>query len=471
MDEDELGAFAARVSEFMEAMTEAARPPVSPLAERIRAFLGPAADEVPVTTTTLPGTAHPNLQLALDDVLAGAELIGLRARHLAHMDLTFMDLLAGEAMSGVISLGPPLYNDVEVGDGRVVRCVTIGVYLAERDGAPVVVSIMPRGDHGFGSGGILVELLSAADGVPSAVLADLRAAMTHHNVYRGRIISLHGEPHEGGARVQFHSVPATAREHVILPDGTLERLERHAIGVMESAERLRAAGRHLKRGVLLHGPPGTGKTLTVSYLLAAMPGRTVVLLTGRGLGFIEHAIAIGRELAPATVVFEDVDLVAAERTMGFGDNSILFELLNQMEGLGGDEDLLFLLTTNRADLLEPALAARPGRIDLALEIPLPDAEGRARLLSLYLGDAEIDAGTRAAVVERTDGASGAFIRELIRQAALTAALDERDAPGPDDLTQALEELLADRSAITRRLLGEPGDDDDPPPPSEFAVIY
>ena len=102
------------------------------------------------------------------------------------------------------------------------------------------------------------------------------------------------------------------------PAGDAERLERHTIGISESAARLRAAGRHLKRGVLLHGPPGTGKTLSTMYLLHAMAGRTTIVLTGRGLGLIEQAMDIGRELAPATFVFEDIDLVAAERTMEFG---------------------------------------------------------------------------------------------------------------------------------------------------------
>ena len=92
------------------------------------------------------------------------------------------------------------------------------------------------------------------------------------------------------------------------------------------------------------------------------------MLTGRGLGLIEQALGIGRDLAPATFVLEDIDLVAAERTMEFGSRGVLFELLNQMEGLAEDGYLLFVLTTNRPDLIEPALAARPGRVDLALEI-------------------------------------------------------------------------------------------------------
>jgi SpoVK/Ycf46/Vps4 family AAA+-type ATPase len=279
--------------------------------------------------------------------------------------------------------------------------------------------------------------------------------MREHNVFRGRVISLH-QRQDHSVHVRFHAIPAVARAGVILPDGALERMERHTLGVAERAAELRAAGRHLKRGVLLHGPPGTGKTLSVTYLLGAMPGRTTVMLTGQGLGLIEMAVSIARELAPATVVFEDVDLVAAERTMPFSHGGPLFDLLNAMEGVDEDADLLFLLTTNRPDVIEPALAARPGRIDLALEIPLPDEALRRRLVDVYAQDIALDDATRVEIVARTESVSGAFIKELMRQAALRASLEGREAGG-DDVRAALGELLEDRSLLTRRLLGQPAD--------------
>ena len=78
---------------------------------------------------------------------------------------------------------------------------------------------------------------------------------------------------------------------------------------------------------------------------------------------------MARALAPTMVVLEDVDLIAQERGQPFQPTGpLLFELLNEMDGLRDDCDVIFVLTTNRADLLEPALAARPGRIDLVIEL-------------------------------------------------------------------------------------------------------
>src|SRR3954453_18175049 len=310
------GRFGAAFEEFVQAMTAAAQRPESGLAARIGDHIGADPRELPSTVADFRSTDHPNLQLALDAVLGGAEILGYNARHAAMMGVSPHEIDSGQGMGGAIRPGPVQYTDVEVGDGRVVQCVSAGVYLARREGAPVV-AVISRTDRPFGGSQLKLEGLSPDREAIARLLADLRAAMREHNVFRGKVISLH-QREDRSVRVRFHTIHPVDRAGVILPEGTLERLERHTLGIARRAGELRAAGRHLKRGVLLHGPPGTGKTLSVTYLLGAMPGRTSVLLTGRGLGLIEQAVAIARELAPATVVFEDVDLVAGERTMGYG---------------------------------------------------------------------------------------------------------------------------------------------------------
>lgn len=462
----DVGEFAAAFQDFVAAMAVAARRGESPFAARLREHLGADPLELPSTVAEFAATEHPNLQLALGAVLADAEVVGYSAPQAGYVDVGLSELMAGEGAGGAVRTGPVQYTDVQVGDGRVVQCVSAGLYLARRGGVPVAL-VFRKSQTPFGGGGLRLEGISPQPEAIPALLGDLRAAMREHNVYRGKVISLHQlQDHTVG--VQFHSVRSVEREDVILPDGILERVERQAVGIADQVERLLEGHHHVKRGVLLHGPPGTGKTLSVSYLLGAMPARTTVLLTGRGLGLIEHALRIAHELAPATVVLEDVDLVAAERTMPQGNQGVLFELLNQMEGLDEDADLLFLLTTNRPDIVEPALVARPGRIDLAVELPLPDAAARKRLLRLYAHGVSLDEDTETELVERTDGVSGAFIKELMRQAALRAALRDGEQPTVDDVRAVLDELLDDRSALTRRLLGQPAEgpptDTTTPPP-------
>ena len=116
----------------------------------------------------------------------------------------------------------------------------------------------------------------------------------------------------------------------------------------------------------------------------------MLLLSGRALHLVGAVVGLARDLQPGVVVLEDVDLVAEDRGFGPGANPVLFELLDAMDGSAADADLLFLLTTNRADLLEPAPAARPGRVDQAVELTLPDrdarrAHSRKRLIRTLLG--------------------------------------------------------------------------------------
>jgi ATP-dependent 26S proteasome regulatory subunit len=182
-----------------------------------------------------------------------------------------------------------------------------------------------------------------------------------------------------------------------------------------------------------------------------------VQLTGGALHLIAEACSIARALQPAMVVVEDVDLIAEDRGMHPGAHPLLFQLLNEMDGLAEDADVVFVLTTNRPDLLEPALAARPGRVDQAVALELPDVEARRALFELYRGALEVDTSRLDDVLSRTDGVTASFLKELLRRAALLAATrtdgHERLAVSADDLDRGLDELLDSRNAMTRTLLG------------------
>jgi hypothetical protein len=416
-------------------------------------FLGERALERSVVTRTLPVFEHVNLQTALDawSREPGREVavngISIPPRH---GTVSLQQLLTGEDMPR-LRLSAPALVDLPNGPGSTLACLELGVLLVSDAEGRYVVMVNGPNEHdptlGVEIAGLPVE---AAQGV-HARLADLRSEL---NVYRGHVLEVSLTP-MGGVSLAFGAIPLTARDDVVLPEATLARVERHALDVAAHREALLAAGQHLKRGVLLYGPPGTGKTHTTRYLIGCMTRYTRLLLTGRALHAIGSAAELARELQPAMIVLEDVDLVAEDRSFGPGSSPVLFDLLDAMDGAAADADLLFVLTTNRADLLEPALAARPGRVDIAIEIDLPDADARRRLLALYGRTVPLrltEDQTRE-VIERTEGVTASFIKELLRRAMLESLRDGAPAVTATHTTRALDDLLDSGQQLTRSLLG------------------
>lgn len=425
--------------------------------------LGPAVTELPVVGDSWPVYEHVNLQLGLDHWLGEADrrhrLVGLTG--FQNRMFSLADLAQPETAMHGPGIGSVALEAVASGPGgQTLSCVRCGLYLVEEAEGRLALLFREEAQHGpRGSGGIAVEVLGADAGRAAEVLAELRDLALEHNVFRGELLSFGRELFGAGmAPLSFVERPRMARRDLVLPDGTLEVTERQVLGVAAHRERLRRSGQHLKRGVLLHGPPGTGKTHTVRYLLSRAEGTTVVLLSGGALGMIAQACSIARALQPSMIVVEDVDLIAEQRGMHPGQHPLLFQLLNEMDGLGADIDVAFVLTTNRPDLLETALADRPGRVDQAVEIPLPDSAARSQLIELYRGELDLSDVELSPIVERTEGVTASFIKELLRRAALIRAEVDGDGAGAitlgaGDLASALDQLLDERNALTKVLLG------------------
>ncbi len=479
--------FATLFRRFLEEVVEQAPEPTSPFLPLLRDHLGSDPVQLPLLAETFGSWEQVNVQLALDAWLErpGRQLhaVGVLGGQKRFMPLSLSDLIAaGE--HGSLRTGPVDHVNLAVGPGRTRPCLDFGVLLLHAPEGPAVLLVRGGSEHHGPLPRVSVEAMAPTHERAVAVLEELKDLMRERNAYRGQVVSLGGSTFGMGEGpvVTLHPRPEIAREAIVLGEGVLERVERHVLEVGRHRERLRRGGRHLKRGLLLHGPPGTGKTLTVTYLIGRLRETTVLLLSGHGLALIGPSTELARSLQPALVVLEDVDLVAEERTLMGGGNPLLFELLNEMDGLAGDADVAFLLTTNRADLLEPALAARPGRIDQAVEIAAPDADGRRRLLALYGTGLDLRLRDVGSIVARTDGVSPAFVKELLRKAAL-GALEEEAAGGdgrPDDepivvedrhVHAALDELLAAGAVLTRVLLGGASDDERRPPPGPSSYPF
>ena len=461
MTDDEARAFARAFQQLMADLHELApQARNDTLPRAIAEHLGCDPGDLPVVEQMFAASEHPNLQLAFEAMAASSpasRVFGLPVDVMHWSGFGLANIASPSAHGPPLDPIPPAYVNVPVDVDRTLPCVSIGVWTLQFDGAPVVALLSLGDPHRGIAHGVKVEAMARDREHAAAFLAALARLAHEHNVYRGKVLSFTFDQW-GSFGLEFHRVPALTRDDLILPEADLGALERHTLGVAAEADRLLAAGRHLKRGLLLYGPPGTGKTFSVMYLCSQMPERTTLLLSGQAAPTLGQAAALARALQPSMLVLEDVDLVAMERTMpGMSSNPLLFQLLNEMDGLEEDADIIFVLTTNRVELLEPALAARPGRVDQAIEIRLPDADARRRLLDRYLRGLDVVDLDHDRLVARTEGVSAAFLKELSRRASLAAA---EASPGGDGLRvtgrhleAALDDMLEHSTPVLRRLLG------------------
>ncbi|HLH85132.1 MAG TPA: ATP-binding protein [Trebonia sp.] len=428
----------------------------SELAARVTGHLGCELSEVVAVRERFPIWDHVNVHRGVDAYLERHGSTGTWFGMPTGMMRPHQDLLSRLAMPGPAQFGragSASYGTAATGPDTDTEVVTLGMIAAASPGGePAVIGL--RAEREFGSPYGELEILAADRAAASATRTEIGRLSAERNVFRGQVLSFAQSEHHGNELVSFlPRIPLAAGE-VVLPAGVLESIERHVAGVGRLSGELRDAGQHLKRGLLLYGPPGTGKTHTVRYLAGKLAATTVIMLTGQSIRFVESAAALARRLQPSMVVLEDVDLIAMDRDFSAGSNPLLFTLLDAMDGVGADADVTFVLTTNRADILEHALADRPGRVDLAVEIPRPDAVCREQLLRLYTRDVPLEADA-SAVVAATEGVTASYIKELVRRAVLAAL---RAGERPPVLRQAhfdevLGEMNAEHQSLTRSLLG------------------
>ena len=447
--------FAAAFRQFLDWIHSPATGEDNEVVALVRDYLGADGMQHSVVTRDLPPFEHVNLQTAVNAWSARAgrtvEVHGIALPpHFGGLSL--QQLVAGESLPP-LRLTAPALTDLPNGPGTTLGCLRLALLLVTDSRGRYIVLVQGPNEH---QPGLDVEVAGLPVEQAQRLLAELDQLRAELNVYRGHLLEVSLSP-MGGVTLTFVSPSGLTRDDVVLPDPILTRVERHALGVAAHRAKLLAAGQHLKRGLLLYGPPGTGKTHTTRYLMGQMTGYTRLVLTGRSLVAVGEVTDLARVLLPAVIVLEDVDLVAEERSLGPASSPVLFDLLDAMDGAAPDADLLFLLTTNRADLLEPALAARPGRVDIAVEIALPDAPARRRLLTLYgqnvplvLTDEDVDLA-----VERTDGTTASFLKELIRRSVLESLHDDPELPAVTGVhvARALDDMLDDAQAVTRTLLG------------------
>jgi len=214
-------------------------------------------------------------------------------------------------------------------------------------------------------------------------------------------------------------------------------------------------GARIPHGLLLVGPPGTGKTL----LARAVAGEAdVQFLSISGSDFVEMYVGVGasrvrdlfdqaKRVAPAIIFIDEIDAVGRKRGSGLGGGhdekeQTLNQLLVEMDGFGRTEGVIVLAATNRPDILDPALL-RPGRFDRQIHVGRPDVKGREEILKVHAKGKRLDDSVDLKTVARvTPGFTGADLSNLMNEAAIMAARDNRPVLNMKDLNDAMMKITA-----------------------------
>ncbi len=226
------------------------------------------------------------------------------------------------------------------------------------------------------------------------------------------------------------------------------------VDFLRDPSKFQKLGGKIPRGVLMVGAPGTGKTL----LARAIAGEAKVpFYTISGSDFVEMFVGVGasrvrdmfeqaKKSAPCIIFIDEIDAVGRHRGAGLGGGhdereQTLNQLLVEMDGFEDNEGVIVIAATNRPDVLDPALL-RPGRFDRQVVVPLPDVLGREQILKVHMRRVPLNDNVVPKIIARgTPGFSGADLANLVNEAALFAARENKRLVGQDDFEQAKDKIL------------------------------
>lgn len=249
-----------------------------------------------------------------------------------------------------------------------------------------------------------------------------------------------------GQKVTFDDVAGADEEKAELQE---------IVDFLKDPEKFADIGARIPHGLLLVGPPGTGKTLLAR---AAAGEAGVQFLSISGSDFVEMYVGIGasrvrdlfeqaKKIAPAIIFIDEIDAVGRKRGSGMGGGhdekeQTLNQMLVEMDGFSRSEGVIVLAATNRPDILDPALL-RPGRFDRQIHVGRPDVKGREEILKVHAKDKKLDDSVNLKTVARsTAGFTGADLSNLLNEAAIMAARDNRPVLTMEDLNEALMKITA-----------------------------
>ena len=235
------------------------------------------------------------------------------------------------------------------------------------------------------------------------------------------------------------------------------------IDFLKNPKKYQNIGARIPKGVLLVGPPGTGKTLIAKAVAgeASVPFFTisgsdfVEMFVGVGASRVRDLFKVATENSPCIIFIDEIDAVGRQRGAGLGGGhdereQTLNQLLVEMDGFNPNLGIIVLAATNRPDVLDPALL-RPGRFDRQITIDLPDVRARAQILAVHARNKQLEPDVNLkAVAHRIPGFSGADIENLLNEAALLAARNNRKVISTKDIDEGIDRVIMGPAKTSRK---------------------
>jgi cell division protease FtsH len=268
------------------------------------------------------------------------------------------------------------------------------------------------------------------------------------------------------AKLQNKETPTNNFADVAGADEAVAEL-REIKDFLASPDKYKAIGAKIPKGVLLYGPPGTGKTLLARAVAgeAKVPfysisgSEFVEMFVGVGASRVRDLFAQAKQNAPSIVFVDEIDAVGRQRGAGLGGGNdereqTLNQLLVEMDGFEANGQVILIAATNRPDVLDPALL-RPGRFDRQISVDRPDLKGRAAILTVHAKNKPVAKDVDlTSYAKRTPGFTGADLANVLNEAALLAAREERKAIRNSDLDEAIDRVMAGPQKVSRLMTEE-----------------
>lgn len=205
-------------------------------------------------------------------------------------------------------------------------------------------------------------------------------------------------------------------DSIVISEKNKKMIDRHIVNFIDLIDTYKQKRLPASRGILISGPPGTGKTLCCETIMSMVDATTIYVTSDSidSIGQIKGLYKLARRLSPSLVIIEDIDTLGGLDRRERGNHPLLGEFLNCLSGVGGNDGVITIATTNYPENIDIALGDRPGRFDLRVKFGYPDKELRGYILEKYLKEFETKGKLNLSkIIKETENMSGAYLKEVI----------------------------------------------------------